>query len=71
MTSHPLVDEESEIIRHFVGDLYKYEDLLLVKKVYRFPYSLCRNELRLMPAPTESLRMIFDDFSFSRFWLTG
>jgi hypothetical protein len=32
MTSHPLVDEESEIIRHFVGDLYKYEDLLLVKE---------------------------------------
>jgi hypothetical protein len=33
MASPSLADEESEIIRHFVGDLYKYEYLLLVKEV--------------------------------------
>jgi hypothetical protein len=33
MTSPSLADEESEIIRHFVEDLYKYEYLLLMKGV--------------------------------------
>jgi hypothetical protein len=32
MASPSLANEESEIIRHFVEDLYKYEYLLLVKK---------------------------------------
>ena len=89
MTSPSLADDESEIIRHFIEDRYKYEYLILTKEVWErvstggsalfidfsepkdFPHSLCRKELRLMPAPTESFRMIFDDFSFSRFLLTG
>ena len=33
MASPSLADEESEIIRHFVGDLYKYEYLILVKDI--------------------------------------
>ena len=33
MTSPSLADEESEIIRHFVEDLYKYEYLILTKKL--------------------------------------
>jgi hypothetical protein len=33
MTSPSLADGESEIIRHFVEDLYKYEYLILMKEV--------------------------------------
>jgi len=33
--------------------------------------SLWRKELRVMPAPTESKRILFDSVSFSRFLLTG
>ena len=33
MTSPSLADDESEIIRHFIGDLYKYEYLVLTKEV--------------------------------------
>jgi len=32
MTSPSLADDESEVIRHFVEDLYKYEYLILVKE---------------------------------------
>ena len=32
MTSPSLADEESEIIRHFVEDLYKYEYLILMRR---------------------------------------
>ena len=32
MTSPSLADEESEIIRHFVEHLYKYEYLILMGK---------------------------------------
>jgi hypothetical protein len=33
MTSPSLADDESEIIRHFIEDLYKYEYLILTKEV--------------------------------------
>jgi len=33
MISPYLADDESEIIRHFIEDLYKYEYLILTKEV--------------------------------------
>jgi len=32
LASPSLADEESEIIRHFVEDLYKYEYLIFIKE---------------------------------------
>jgi hypothetical protein len=33
MTSPSLADDESEIIRHFIEDLYNYEYLILERRV--------------------------------------